>query len=519
MILLTSAAYIDTEFQAEFGKLPPSFLPVGNRRLFEHQIAFVRKIFPVEPVYLSLPANFDLPEKDGLRLRELGVEIIFVPEGLPLADSLLHVLNTIGIYEGLLRLLHGDTLIELFPGDEDSLGVSRTQDFYNWEVEITEDVDILVWCGYFSFSDIRLLVRSLAMARGNFVVAVRHYDEQQPLKRSNIERWHDFGHVNSYYKARASITTERSFNQLEIRDGCVRKSGNPAKKIIAEAEWFARLPSKLKRFTPQLIEVGIDGQSGPYYILEYLCLAPLNEMYVHGRHPVYFWSRIFDHAQCWINLCVDSAQKYSTGGVRRRRDSLIRIKTLERIAQFPNSLKFDLDRPARINGCLLPSIRDIATDCIRLATDAPSLPGVLHGDLCFSNMLFDLRSDTLKVIDPRGVSPEDCFDAMVGDLAYDIAKLNHSVVGLYDFIIAGAFRCTRLGPSEFEFDIQVDSRVLSIQEQFMRRQYGEISPLQVMPLTVLLFISMAPLHADRPDRQIALLANGLRLYAEYLMKN
>jgi hypothetical protein len=31
---------------------------------------------------------------------------------------------------------------------------------------------------------------------------------------------------------------------------------------------------------------------------------------------------------------------------------------------------------------------------------------------------------------------------------------------------------------------------------------------------VLLFISMLPLHADRPERQTAFLANALRLYSQ-----
>ncbi|MNF05243.1 hypothetical protein D3C80_2049270 [compost metagenome] len=39
----------------------------------------------------------------------------------------------------------------------------------------------------------------------------------------------------------------------------------------------------------------------------------------------------------------------------------------------------------------------------------------------------------------------------------------------------------------------------------------------IMPLTVLLFLSMLPLHADRPDRQEAMLVNALRLYSDYVI--
>ncbi|EOH3326653.1 capsular biosynthesis protein, partial [Campylobacter jejuni] len=38
MILITSAKYSFSDFTLEFGKIPPSFLPLGNKRLYEYQI-------------------------------------------------------------------------------------------------------------------------------------------------------------------------------------------------------------------------------------------------------------------------------------------------------------------------------------------------------------------------------------------------------------------------------------------------------------------------------------------------
>ena len=37
LLLISSAAYVEPELEAEFGRLPPAFLPLGNRRLFVHQ--------------------------------------------------------------------------------------------------------------------------------------------------------------------------------------------------------------------------------------------------------------------------------------------------------------------------------------------------------------------------------------------------------------------------------------------------------------------------------------------------
>ena len=63
-------------------------------------------------------------------------------------------------------------------------------------------------------------------------------------------------------------------------------------------------------------------------------------------------------------------------------------------------------------------------------------PCIMHGDFCFSNILFDLNNLIIKLIDPRGSFG---VPSIFGDPRYDVAKLRHSAVGLYDFIVSGFF--------------------------------------------------------------------------------
>jgi hypothetical protein len=144
---------------------------------------------------------------------------------------------------------------------------------------------------------------------------------------------------------------------------------------------------------------------------------------------------------------------------------------------------------------------------------------VLHGDLCLSNILFESRLGRIKVIDPRGLNARGKF-SFYGDLRYDLAKLTHSVVGLYDHILAGAYYLERKYSSDFcsfELEIHIDERVKSVQNAFIDREFlPGLKPLDVIPITILLFISMLPLHADEPRRQDALLANALRLYVMFI---
>ncbi len=61
---------------------------------------------------------------------------------------------------------------------------------------------------------------------------------------------------------------------------------------------------------------------------------------------------------------------------------------------------------------------------------------LVHGDLCLSNILYDLRCRVCKFIDPRGSFG---VPGIYGDPRYDVAKMYHSVYGLYDFITNDLF--------------------------------------------------------------------------------
>jgi hypothetical protein len=115
MIVITSGALIGPEMQAELGGLPPAMLPLGNRRLYEHQVQALRSAFSDDDLYLSLPESYCLPVADQLLLASLGVSVVLVPVELSLGESLLYVINAIGRYDEILRILHGDTLLQQFP--------------------------------------------------------------------------------------------------------------------------------------------------------------------------------------------------------------------------------------------------------------------------------------------------------------------------------------------------------------------------------------------------------------------
>ena len=98
-----------------------------------------------------------------------------------------------------------------------------------------------------------------------------------------------------------------------------------------------------------------------------------------------------------------------------------------------------------------------------------------------------------------------------------LAKLCHSFIGLYDFIIADAFHLEKNDEIGVKLRFNLDSRLKQVQSMFNAKNhlFQSCQIKLLLHQQILLFLSMIPLHFDKPHRQEAMLANALRLYVEY----
>jgi hypothetical protein len=522
MIIITSASYIDQEFSSEFGLIPPAFLPVGNRRLYTWQ---ARCLPDSERRVLTVPESFTLSDFDSARLAELGIEVLHIPEGLSLGESVVCAINLAGNRpDAPLRILHGDTLIGDLPGEAlDIVTLSEVDGAYNWAAwHEGEDPRVTpldenrmvgrvpIANGYFAFADCGLFVRSVIHSSGNFVQGLNAYSRERPLAGVDVERWYDFGHGHTFYRSKARMTTQRAFNNLEIDPEIVRKTSGDAAKMEAEYHWYDSLPGELRIHTPQL--VGRLNDPDPGYQLQYLYLASLSEVYVFGQLPRFVWREVFRSCIAFLRTCAEHAP---TEPVPLAPGALFYDKTAQRLERWRAEAGVDLDAPWSIDGLDVPSIAEIARRTAAMIPDLdPASLCVVHGDFCFSNILYDFRAQAIKVIDPRGCLPDGTV-SIYGDPRYDIAKLAHSVIGLYDFIVAGDCAVERDGQA-LSLRLPAGASIADVQALFVD-MIGEAFGLDrkvLIAMQVHLFLSMIPLHADAPQRQSAFLANALRLYAE-----
>lgn len=521
MILIASGAYVLSEFQVELGQIPPCLLPIGNRKLIEFQVEALKKSFPQERIYVTLPDDYVLSSSEKKIFERLKVNIVIVPTQFNLCESLLYAINTREDVkrDEKLYLMHGDTYFSAFDKlkKADLIALTLTQENYNWHIVKQHQESSLIWCGFFSFSAINYLLKSLTLYRDNFVKAVQYYSQKHELKEVITEQWFDFGHVNTYFHSRANITTQRAFNTLNIKNGVVVKKGNPQQKILAEANWYVKIPSQLREYIPVLIDHGLDETEKTFYCLEYLPCMPLNELYVHGRNLEFEWIKIFKYLCEYMQKATEIPVDHQyINNITEDTQKLYVEKSHSRFSKYLQQIgKSHTDRLV-YNHELLPSLGDILEDCINKTIKLKVFPGVLHGDLCFSNILFDSRAARIKVIDPRGMNFDGEF-SIYGDIKYDLAKLTHSVIGLYDFIISGYYRIEEQSNHSIEIVFDIDERITNIQEYFLENfEIKGLTVKQIMPLVVLLFMSMLPLHDDRPDRQKAMFYNALRLYSSYV---
>jgi hypothetical protein len=521
--LIMSGAVVGQELAAEFGPLPPAFLPVGVKRLYELQLA---ALAGAGPVHLVLPETFAIPDYDRARLAELSVEITLLPDGLRLGEAVVYAINAIGAGDRPVHILHGDTLINEPPLDRSDIIVGGVQaQAYAW-AEIAMDADRVaalesvpageegqgrpVAAGYFAFSSSLGLVRSLTRARGDFVEGINHYLGGHEVAMEPAADWLDFGHLQTFFQSRLAVATARAFNSVRINGLTAYKSSADQAKMAAESSWLAAAPAALKPYCARLVDAGAAEGHG-FYQTEYEYLPTLSELFVYGAIGRRAWLAVLASAEDFMRLCALYRGPGAAGDALR---TLAVDKTFERLAMIARTTDIPIDKPLSFEGRPTPSLTDVAERLAgALKLDGDRRESVMHGDFCFSNILYNARVRRIKAIDPRGLVGES--PSLYGDPRYDLAKLAHSISGRYDQIIAGRCRARREGRDfGIEFETLACQPWLDAALADLRVDGISGADPTVRAATAGLFLSMIPLHADRPDRQQAFVANALRLYLE-----
>ena len=301
------------------------------------------------------------------------------------------------------------------------------------------------------------------------------------------------------------MNNPRSFNKIEVSEDGQRiiKYSSNFEKNLQEFTFLEEVPTNLKHYFPRVFTVASNR-----YELEYWPLKSLSELFVYWGLPDPVWRQV----ACSILLAVKEFRSVS----RPNQDfnEFNSKKLMSRISKYPEEILSIFDEPfIKINGkkyIIGKGFLEGLTE--KLRTEDENYSGsFVHGDLCFSNILYSPDSGILKFIDPRGQSDDGC---NLTSIQYDLAKLLHSFHGLYDFIVQDFFEILSHARNDFSFRVfstSESSNVSSIFLQEIVKVFPELSLRNLKLIEASLFFSMIPLHGDSRARQLAFLFRAIQI--------
>lgn len=523
MILINSASYVNSDLVSEFGKLPPTMLPVQNKRLYEHQVSLFETMQGYgHTIYITFPQSykFEMSDYDKTKLKKLNVVPIYIQDNLSLGQAVVYSLNYIGKYDECLVMLHGDTLFDVVNDTLNGFSCSNdVRDNYHWD-NLSEN-DNTIFTGYFKVNNQYQYIRKLTINNYDFIKSTIDYMNCCNGKAIYLDNWKDFGHINTYYRSISKMTTERSFNSLKVvKNSIICKSSKDINKMDAEKNWFNTIPEELQCYTPKIynnLQTKMQ-KNTKQYCMEYMYVPSLASLFVFGKNPVFIWKDIINACKTYIDeeyslskhtVHIENCKKYN---IVEQNDKMYYTKTLKRL----EGTNIDLEKAWTINGKNVPSIKEILYILDKkINKNNQKYCSIVHGDFCFSNILYDFKSKSIKVIDPRGRDIDGNL-SIYGDIRYDVAKLAHSILGMYDFIIADRYNYKEKSTNNIELSFENNEELQTIQKWFSQQKFAgfDFCDLDINIIMIHLFLSMIPLHSDKKGRQKAFLANALKIYSE-----
>lgn len=542
LVLIPAATRVAVELQSEFGGIPPVMLPLGGRPAFTHiaepwlkegwcALLALHEDASSVVEYLHYNPTPGIYYVDVGPTKSLGETVLAALDGFPgeITDLIINF---------------GDTIVSGVPSKSDYLIYGETDNLYRWtSFKAAQDGRIIeihdrfqekagnppVFTGFFRIGTPnrfrQYLRESLQSGEtvDHFYNAITAYFGDQPsqtsFSKSNI--WWDLGHLDTYYQNRQNYWTNlRSFNSVHINKskGVIRKESSNKKKLVDEISWYLKLPKEISYLSPRIFDYSLDPFQ-PFVELEYYGYPTLSEMYLFGDHDAGFWVQVLSAIHSALSAMA-KYQLHTPNAAESLREIYIN-KTISRIKnsiQLPHLSSFEKCEIV-CNGFRCPSIDHVLTklESTLLSMNLLSSDSIciVHGDLCLSNILYDRKNTTVRLIDPRGSFGDW---SIYGDPRYDIAKLHHSMDGDYDLIV------------NKQFTLQEHGNHLDITPHLLRRHAGMKNAYrrffdnqvhlpstkdEIQLLTGLLFVSMVPLHDDQPQAQRAFLATGLRYLSRY----
>ncbi|MCB1745034.1 MAG: NTP transferase domain-containing protein [Gammaproteobacteria bacterium] len=521
--VILTAARADTTICEVFGDLPTGLIPVNGKPIIFY---ILEKLFAagIREVYIGVDHQQDKLRRlaSTFFADKLSLHFVHTSKAKGPGDSLLTIFAAIGSGPVVVNL--ADTYVRQLDYSALDDAILLSTDFVDerkWATAEVRDGQVVRFkdkqpsdvngvyalTGVYGFADVSLF-QDFAPGNGNLeITALLQFYQQRRGRFRAVQtcEWLDFGHIDRYYASKNKLLHSRAFNTLEYNDtlGTITKRSRNVDKFRAEIKWQTNLPKNISVLAPRVIDYSLDDD--PFIEMEFYSYPSLAEIWLFSEMNERVYFSIIDKLFTILDLF-----RQNEGSVCAREYTEVYVdKTRTRLAAIDNPVLVALlERDTvNVNGRQLAGWPRLCDTVFDLASSLYDANGncFLHGDFCFSNILYDLRSGITRVIDPRGHWGHSAY----GDIKYDIAKLRHSICGDYDYVVNDLYD-VRIGEVGVDYQIYSSDRS-KVKCYFDRKVASAYSLSQVQLIEGLLFLSMIPLHSDCPRRQSVMFAKSMEL--------
>jgi serine/threonine protein kinase len=539
ILIIPSAKLINEELQGRYGKIVPVLIPLENGVVLDKLYREYESYY--EEIVLTLHEEVEntlkiinlrnypkLKIKVLSRLSDIGNGIKEVLSDYKELEKIQNVSINFGdIYlENIKQYLNKNIVCYCKNSETDRWAFLENKDDklmikqQNPKEKVKNDEkNILI--GFFNIIFIKefhkILLEKKEENKESLYQALEEYDKLSKMNLVLENEWSDFGHLDNFLQVQKIVET-RFFNEIVIdKDrNILTKKSEEREKLINEIKWFLTLPNELQWIIPRIYSYSLEWKE-PKVSMEYYSYPTLHHLYLYGNHNIDKWKQIFNK----LFYVHEEMRKYSlkleSEIIVKALNKIYEEKTFERLEKLKKDKNFInyFEQDFYINNHKIKSLTKLSKIIKKLIIDLKINEkeelNIIHGDYFFANILYDPIADIVKLIDPRG---DFGGYGIYGDSNYDLAKLAHSVDGKYDFIVEDLFELEEL-KNGFNYKIVYSENHEKIKELFYS-YFDKKQKIKIKFIQALLFLSMIPLHKDKPQRQKVMLGVGIRILYEII---
>ncbi|MFA9375947.1 MAG: hypothetical protein ACERKZ_04245 [Lachnotalea sp.] len=323
----------------------------------------------------------------------------------------------------------------------------------------------------------------------------------------------DLGELNNFMQFITGGFDARFFNALEGDEYTVTKRSSNKKKIKSEYEFYGLLPDNMKMWFVMPFDYK-EEEDYASYTMERYHMTDIAIRWIHGAINIEELDDILKRLFHFVS--TRNTKKVSTSEYEAVEKNLYITKVKERIQELKKSSYYIKFNNFIISGTEFRDIDEIFEKYevlyAKVKKNINLQPEFVvgHGDLCFSNILYNKETSMLKLIDPKGATKEE---ELWTNPYYDIAKLSHSICGRYDFFNSGLYDIKIESDMKLNLLLEFNNEeYVALFKKYLREYHFDYTLVRLYESS--LFLSMLPLHMDNPQKVFGFLLNAINILEE-----